>query len=124
TPPAARRAAGRAAGDPRPARGAPGALVAGRGPGRPLLSGLGRLRAAAAGLGLLADQHRLALAPDLEQADRVDQRAEAAIAVVARVERALVAQVAAHATQVRPALVVGHRHHRAAQQLRQGAVVA
>src|SRR5690606_15605904 len=117
----ARRAACRGARDPRAGRGAPGALVAGRGPGRPLLSRLrpgGGLRTARArgpglGRGAFAHQDLLPVAAHLEQIHRVDQGTEAAVAVVARVERPLVAQVAANPAQVGPALGVRHGPPRA-----------
>src|SRR3546814_4834889 len=53
---------------------------------------------------------------------RLDQVAELAVAVVARVERALVADVAAHRAQVRPAVVALRGIHRIAQDARQRSV--
>src|SRR5690606_8460819 len=103
--PAWRPARGRPC-DPCTAGGAQGALVAGRGPGRPLLSAvcprtcLGSLAGPPTAPRLdprpPAHQHRLPFAADLEQVDGIDQRAQAAVTVVARVERALVVQMAAH----------------------------
>src|SRR5690606_22484017 len=68
-------------------------------------------------------RQRLPLLAHLEQPRRLDQVAELAVAVVARVERALVADVAAHRTQVRPAVVALRGVDRVAQGAHEGGVV-
>src|SRR3546814_800810 len=71
---------------------------------------------------LRSHRQQLSVLPHLEQPRRLDQVAELAIAVVARVERALVADVAAHRAQVRPAVVTLRGIHRIAQDARQRSV--
>src|SRR5690606_25944062 len=53
----------------------------------------------------VADLDHLALATHFEQADRFDQVAQLAVAMVAGIERALVADVAADRAQLRPAIL-------------------
>src|SRR5690606_17466903 len=130
-PRAARRVGGRTPGDPRPARCAPRALVTGRGPGRPLLSGRGcRLGGLArtlrrlACLRLVPHPDTLLVATHLEQVRCLDQVAELAVAVIARVERGLVADLLAHRAQVGPAVLAAGELDCAPQPLQQPCVAA
>src|SRR5690606_30557938 len=107
TPQPARRPGCGATGDPRLAGSTQGALVAGRGSGRSLLSGpdcrlrlLSHRRLPGGGASrLLPHQHGLLVTPHLEHAGCLDQVTELAIAVVARVERGLVANLLADRAQ-------------------------
>src|SRR3546814_19675475 len=71
---------------------------------------------------LRSHRQQLSVLPHLEQPRRLDQVAALAIAVVARVERDLVADVAAHCAQVRPAVVTLRGIHRIAPDARQRSV--
>ena len=67
---------------------------------------------------------RLAILLQFEQADRRQQIAELAVAIVARIERGLVADLAADRAEVRPAILTLGRGHRTAQHLHQPGVTA
>src|SRR5690606_31154932 len=104
---------------PRPA----GTGRAGHAPApRPGGNSAGLLLRRGAAARLVAHPDHLAVLLELEQVGGLHQVAELAVAVVARVERGLVADLAADHVQPGPAVVTAAGIHRAAQHLHQARV--
>src|SRR4051812_36771365 len=74
------------------------------------------------GAASVADEDDLALALDLEQLGGLDQVAQLAVAVVARVEGRLVADLAPDLSEVSPAVVAVRDVDRIAQHLHQASI--